>query len=145
MLPGFATPCRVVYEVVRSQVLIGNRLGDPTERVTPVILPPSYEREPERRYPVIYLLAALTGTGWQLLNRSPFSEALDERLCRLYRENPAMPEVIVVLPDCFTALGGSLTASSMVNIVKATLRSMPRGYRIAGAAPTSVRPSARSR
>ena len=112
MLPGFATPCRVVYEVVRSQVLIGNRLGDPTERVTPVILPPSYEREPERRYPVIYLLAALTGTGWQLLSRSPLSEALDERLWRLYQGDPSLPEFIVVLPDCFTALGGSQYVNS---------------------------------
>ena len=93
-------------------MLIGNRLGDPTERVTPVILPPSYEREPERRYPVIYLLAALTGTGWQLLSRSPLSEALDERLWRLYQSDPSLPEFIVVLPDCFTALGGSQYVNS---------------------------------
>lgn len=112
MLAGGATQCRIVYEVVQSQVLRQNRLGDPTGRVTPVILPPSYDKQSERRYPVIYLLAALTGTGWQLLNRSPFSEALDERLCRLYRDNPAMPEVIVVLPDCFTALGGSQYVNS---------------------------------
>jgi enterochelin esterase family protein len=112
MLPGFATDCRVVYEVVSSQVLQGNRLGDPTDRVTPVILPPSYDRAPERRYPVIYVLAALTGTGWQLLSRSPLAEAFDERLSRLYRTDPAMPEVIVVLPDCFTALGGSQYVNS---------------------------------
>lgn len=107
-----APPCRVVQEIVSSQVLRDNPLGDPTERVTPVLLPPSYDREPERRYPVIYLLAAFTGTGWQLLNRSPFAEALDERLSRLYRASPAMPEVIVVLPDCFTALGGSQYVNS---------------------------------
>lgn len=112
MLPGSATECRIVHEVIASQVLRGNRLGDPVERVTPVILPPSYDREPQRRYPVIYVLAALTGTGWQLLNRSPLSEALDERLCRLYRASPPMPEVIVVLPDCFTALGGSQYVNS---------------------------------
>ena len=112
MLPGFATDCRVVYEVVPSQVLIGNRLGDKPDRVTPVILPPSYDREPGRRYPVIYVLAALAGTGWQLLTRSPLAEALDERLERLYRAEPTLPEVIVVLPDCFTALGGSQYVNS---------------------------------
>jgi enterochelin esterase family protein len=112
MLPLAATDCRVVHEVVDSQVLIGNRLGDPTARLTPVLLPPSYDRAPDRRYPVIYLLAALTGTGWQLLSRSPLAESLDERLGRLYREDPTLPEAIVVLPDCYTALGGSQYVNS---------------------------------
>ncbi len=112
MLPGVATRCRVVHEVVNSQVLQGNALGDPTERLTPVILPPSYDHDADRRYPVIYLLAAFTGTGWQQLTRSPFAEALDERLDRLYRADTTLPEVIVVLPDCFTALGGSQYVNS---------------------------------
>ncbi len=141
MLPGFATPCRVVYEVVRSQVLIGNRLGDPTERVTPVILPPSYEREPERRYPVIYLLAALTGTGWQLLSRSPLSEALDERLWRLYQSDASLPEFIVVLPDCFTALGGSQYVNSPAlgryedHLTQEVIPQIDRRYRTLATAP----------
>ncbi len=105
-------PCRVVHESIESDVLRGNRFGDPTRRDTPVILPPSYDDHPERRYPVVYLLAAFSGTGWQLLNRSPVSEALDERLARLYAEDPTTPEALVVLPDCFTILGGSQYVNS---------------------------------
>jgi enterochelin esterase family protein len=106
--------CRVVYEVIESAALAGNRFADPTSRVTSVILPPSYDREPSRRYPVLYLLHTFAGTGWQQLARAPFSESLDERLARLYAADPAMPECIVVLPDCCTALGGSQYVNSPV-------------------------------
>jgi enterochelin esterase family protein len=106
--------CRVVYETVKSAALIGNRFGDPTERITPIILPPSYDREPGRRYPVIYLLPAFAGSAAQLLARAPYAEALDERLGRLYAGEPAMPECIVVIPDCLTALGGSQYVNSPV-------------------------------
>lgn len=117
-LAAISTPpsgaCRVVYEVVKSSALLGNRFGDPTDRLTAVILPPSYDREPARRYPVLYLLAAFAGTGWQLLSRSPFAEAIDERLTRLYASDPQMPECIIVLPDCCTALGGSQYVNSPI-------------------------------
>ncbi len=105
-------PCRVVHELIDSAVLHGNRFGDPTLRDTPVILPPGYDSDPDRRYPVLVVLAAFTSTGWQLLNRSPLAEALDERLSRLYAQDPQMPEAIVVLPDCFTVLGGSQYVNS---------------------------------
>ena len=108
------TECRIVYETVDSAVLVGNRWGDPTRRTTPVLLPPSYDRpeSAERRYPTVYVLAAFTGTGWQMLSRSPLAESLDERIARLYREDPSLPEAIFVLPDCFTALGGSQYVNS---------------------------------
>jgi enterochelin esterase family protein len=109
-------PCRIVHEVISSVALAGNRYGDSAARLTPIILPPSYDREPNRRYPVIYMLAAFAGTGWQLLSRSLFAEALDERLARLYGSSgdAAMPECIVVLPDCCTALGGSQYVNSPI-------------------------------
>ena len=103
---------RVVNEEIESAALEGNRYGDPTRRLTPVILPPSYDSEPGRRYPVLYVLAAFTGTGWQLLGRSPLAESLDERIARLFAEDPSLPEFITVLPDCFTALGGSQYVNS---------------------------------
>jgi S-formylglutathione hydrolase FrmB len=103
---------RVVHEEIESAALAGNRHGDPTRRLTPVILPPSYDRDPGRRYPVIYVLAAFTGTGWQLLSRSPLAESLDERIARLCAQDPDLPEFITVLPDCFTALGGSQYVNS---------------------------------
>jgi enterochelin esterase family protein len=96
---------QVVMERVESAALRGNPLGDPHVRQVPVYLPPSYARSPERRYPVAYVLAGFTGRGRTLLNDGPWSPALDDRLDRLIAEGSG--EMIVVMPDCFTRLGGS--------------------------------------
>ena len=106
--------CSVESLSISSTALLGNRYGDPSTRALPVILPPSYHREPNRRYPVIYVLASFTGAGYQLLNRSPLTESLDERIARLLAADPSIPEFITVLPDCFTALGGSQYVNSPV-------------------------------
>jgi len=86
-----------------SQALRGNPLGDPRTRRVPVYLPPSY---PEKRYPVIFLLAGFTGTGESHLQKSAWQETIEERLDRLIRSR-AMREAIVVIPDGFTRYGGS--------------------------------------
>ena len=86
-----------------SRVLRGNPLGDPHVRRTPVYLPPSY---PRSRYPVIYMLTGFTGFGEMLIQRGAWSESLPERLDRLIGSKK-MGEAIVVMPDCFTRLGGS--------------------------------------
>jgi enterochelin esterase family protein len=86
-----------------SRVLRSNPLGDPHVRRTPVYLPPSY---PNGRYPVIYMLTGFTGFGEMLIQRGAWSESLPERLDRLIGTR-TMGEAIVVMPDCFTRLGGS--------------------------------------
>lgn len=86
-----------------SRVLRGNPLGDPPARRIPVYLPPSH---PRRRYPVIYMLTGFTGFGEMMIQRGAWSESLPERLDRLIRSR-RMGEAIVVMPDCFTRLGGS--------------------------------------
>jgi hypothetical protein len=86
-----------------SRVLRNNPLGDPHVRRTPIYLPPSY---PKGRYPVYYMLAGFTGFGELMIQRAAWSESLPERLDRLIREKE-MGEAIVVMPDCFTRLGGS--------------------------------------
>ncbi|HEY2901725.1 MAG TPA: alpha/beta hydrolase-fold protein [Polyangia bacterium] len=99
-------PGRVLTEIVDSEVLRDNALHDPTARRATIWLPPSYDRQPDRRYPVIYWLAGFTGTGEMLFQGSPWQPGLGERLDRLV-DTGAMGEVIVVAPDCFTRLGGS--------------------------------------
>jgi enterochelin esterase-like enzyme len=100
-----ATSSTVDWNVFTSSVLEGNALGDPATRTLPVILPPGYDDSIDRRYPVIYGLTGFTGRGAAMLNSSAWQPNLQERLDRLYAAG--MPHVIVVLPDCFTRLGGS--------------------------------------
>ena len=96
---------RVQWDTFTSTVLAGNALGDPITRRLPILLPPGYDAEPDRRYPAIFALTGFTGSGPMLLNDSAWTPNLSERLDRLYAAG--MPPVIVVLPDCFTRLGGS--------------------------------------
>ncbi len=105
---------RIVRLEVSSRVLRGNRLGDPTARELPVYLPPAYDREPERRFPVGFYLAGFMGIGQSQLNWKPWHESLPQRLDRLQAEG-CMGPMIVAFPDCFTRLGGSQYINSSVS------------------------------
>ncbi len=96
---------RVVHENFDSRLLKGNAPGDPHVRRVPVYLPPSYDQEPERRYPVVFVLTGFMGRGRMLLNDSPWSAALDDRMDMLVAKG--CEEMILVMPDCFTRYGGS--------------------------------------
>jgi len=100
-----ASEGRIVVTEHVSRVLEDNPLGDPHVRKLAVWLPPSYDRS-SRRFPVLYDLVGFTGSGLSHLNWKPFSENLGERVARLIHDR-RMPPVILVLPDCFTALGGN--------------------------------------
>jgi S-formylglutathione hydrolase FrmB len=89
----------------QSTLLADNPLGDPAEREVPVYLPPSYADE-RRRFPVVVVLAGYSGTGRMLVNEKPWTEALDARMDRLIASGAA-GEMILVMPDCATRLGGS--------------------------------------
>jgi enterochelin esterase-like enzyme len=89
-----------------SRVLRDNPLGDPHLRRLAVWLPPHYDGAGKRRLPVLYDLVGFTGSGMAHLNWKPFSENLGERAARLIHDGKMGP-LILVLPDCFTALGGN--------------------------------------
>jgi enterochelin esterase family protein len=97
---------RVVIERFESAVLRGNPAGDPSARAIPVYLPPSHDRSPERRYPVVYVLTGFTGRGRMLLNDNLWSPSLDDRMDALIGRG-ACGEAILVMPDCATRFGGS--------------------------------------
>jgi enterochelin esterase family protein len=101
----------VVIATIESSVLAGNPLGDRTVREVPIYLPPSYDRERDRRYPVLYCLTGFTGRGKMLLNAEPFTPNLPERLDAMMASGRA-GEAIVVMPDCMTRLGGSQYVNS---------------------------------
>jgi enterochelin esterase-like enzyme len=97
---------RVVSFEHRSALLEDNPLGDPATRRHPVYLPHGYDEAGDRRYPVLWCLAAYTNAGPGQVNWRNHGENLPERLDRLIAAGE-MPPVIMVFPDAYTSLGGN--------------------------------------
>src|SRR3990172_7155877 len=95
----------VVVERFESQVLRGNPLGDPHVREIPVYLPPGYDEERARRYPVIYWLHGFTGIGLSSIAKSLWTPTLPELMERVIAAGA--PPVILVMPDGSTRYGGT--------------------------------------
>ena len=88
----------------RSKAILS---GDDATRDVFVYLPPSYSRDTRRRYPVVVLPARLHRDGRRLRGSST---------CRkrpTARSRHGAREMIVVLPDSFTAYSGSMYSSSV--------------------------------
>jgi enterochelin esterase family protein len=94
-----------------SQVLRNNSLGDPWLRKLAFYIPPGYE-ESQIRYPVVFLLSGFGSSGFMAFNEQGFSESFDQRMDRLIAEEQIQP-MLVVLPDCMTAYGGSQYVNSV--------------------------------
>ena len=91
---------------VESKLLVDNALSDPIQRAHPVYLPPGYEDNPSKRFPVLWSLAAYTNAGPGQVAWRNHGETLPERLDRLIHEG-LIPPVMMVFPDCYTSLGGN--------------------------------------
>jgi len=94
-----------------SRVLRGNPLGDPHVRNVGVWLPPQYVDQPRRRFPVLYDLVGFGGSGLSHAAWKGAGYNLPERAARLIHEGKMGP-VILVMPDCYTALGGNQYVNS---------------------------------
>jgi enterochelin esterase family protein len=92
-------------EVFRSQVLQGNALGDPAERLVHVYLPAN-DTEGGGRFPVVFLLAGFTGSGASFLKYEAWEEDIRQRMDRLVETGRVRP-MILILPDAMTRFGGS--------------------------------------
>jgi len=101
---------RIISFDHQSSVLRGNPWGDPTDRPVNVYLPADYS-ENSGPYVSLWDLAAFTNSGPGHLNWQNHGENLPSRLDRLIGEG-SMPPVIVVMPDCFTSLGGNQYVNS---------------------------------
>ncbi len=91
---------------VTSELLRGNPLGDPHERPLWVYVPPGYEDEPGRRYPVVYVIQGYTGHLGMWTNRSPWRQPYPELADQVFAGGDT-PPVIVAYVDAWTSLGGS--------------------------------------
>jgi S-formylglutathione hydrolase FrmB len=107
MLPWSAGLAGTLNEdLIDSELLRGNPLGDPHERPLLVYVPPGYEAAPDRRYPSVYVIQGYTGqvTAWR--NRAPFRQPFPETADAVFASGAA-PPAIVVYVDAWTAYGGS--------------------------------------
>ncbi len=97
---------RIENHVFTSDLLRGNRLGDPHERPLLVYTPPGYDESPERRYPVVYVIQGYTGHVAMWWNRSAFRQPFPETADAMFASRVG-PSAIVVYVDAWTAYGGS--------------------------------------
>jgi enterochelin esterase-like enzyme len=91
---------------VHGPALEGNLTGDDATRDVLVYLPPSYSRDGARRYPVIYFLHGYTATADGYVQYLELPQAADSAIAN------GSSELIIVLPDAFTAWSGSMYSSS---------------------------------
>ena len=91
---------------VRGASLEGNLEGDDPNRDVVVYLPPSYSREPARRYPVVYFLHGYAANVDAYVRLLRLQEAADKAIA------DGVKEMILVLPDAFTVYSGSMYSNS---------------------------------
>lgn len=96
---------------VHGKSLEGNLEGDSPDRFVSVYLPPGYKSHPKQRYPVIYLLHGYTDSDdkWFGLVKHFVNvpESADKAIA-----SGASKEMIIVMPNAYTALEGSFYAKS---------------------------------
>jgi S-formylglutathione hydrolase FrmB len=92
---------------VRVDTLWSPSLG--TRKQFVVYLPPSYDREPGRRYPVAYYLHGLWGNEWNWVRQGGLAVVMDSLVAA------GGPEMVVVMPDgddsWYTTWNALLTAA----------------------------------
>jgi S-formylglutathione hydrolase FrmB len=97
---------RIDQDVFDSRLLRGNPLGDPHQRPLLVYVPPGYDSEPGRRYPVVYVVQGYSGHVGMWFNRAPFRQTYVELADALFASGTA-PPALMVFVDGWTAYGGS--------------------------------------
>jgi len=103
------TPAGAIHRLsLDSQVLVGNRLGDPTRREIAVYVPHGHDG---RDLPLLVNVVGFTSGGPAEANWKNFGENVPERLDRLIATG-AMAPCVVAFPDCFTRLGGNQYVNS---------------------------------
>jgi len=104
----------VRVDFITSRALEGNALGDPSQRPLAVYLPPQYDSQGSRRYPVLYCLHGYTGDVAGLLATRPWELNVVQRMDRLIAAGQ-MPAAVLAIVDGFTRLGGSQYVDSIHN------------------------------
>ena len=96
---------------VYSPAIEGNLVNDPAEREVTVYLPPSYQAQPDKRYPVLYMLHGFTDNDSQWFGWEEHWINLKEVIDAALSEGQSK-EMIVVMPNAYNRFKGSMYSSS---------------------------------
>jgi enterochelin esterase-like enzyme len=131
VVPG-ARPATVERITIHAKALEGNLERDAVDRTVLVFPPPSYARERNRRYPVVYALHGYSIGAEQWAQEIHVPQTIEGAFAK------GANEMIVVLPDSKTVHNGSMYSSSattgdfenfiahdVVSYVDAHYRTMP--------------------
>lgn len=102
-----AKPAAVEHIKVHGVSLEGNLEGDAADRDVFVFLPPDYENDTHRRYPVIYALHGYSIGAEQWTHEIHVPQTIEGAFAQ------GAKEMIVVLPDSKTLHNGSMYSSSV--------------------------------
>ena len=92
---------------VHGAALEGNLEGDAVDRDVIVFLPPSYQNDKKRRYPVVYALHGYSISAEQWTHEIHVPQTIEGAFAT------GSQEMIVVLPDSRTVYNGSMYSSSV--------------------------------
>ena len=106
VIPG-VKPVTVEHIRVHSPAIEGNLEGESADRDVIVFLPPSYNKDKHRRYPVVYALHGFSIGAEQWTHEIHVPQTIEGAFAQ------GAKEMIVVLPDSKTAYGGSMYSSSV--------------------------------
>lgn len=102
-----APKARVESIKVHSREIEGNLLGTPADRDVMVVLPPSYDRERTRRYPVVYALHGYSISAEQWMKEIRLPQTAESAFAT------GTPEMIVVLPSSKNEYNGAFYSNSV--------------------------------
>jgi S-formylglutathione hydrolase len=97
---------------VPGKSLEGNLMGDSPDRDTVVYLPPSYSADTNRRYPVVYMLHGFTDSEDRWFGFRQHFVNVPSGMEKVLAAGTAK-EVILVMPNAFTAFQGSMYSNSV--------------------------------
>ena len=106
LVPG-AQPVRLERITVHSREISGNLLGTTADRPVIVVLPPSYDREPNRYYPVVYALHGYSIDAEQWIQEIRIPQTAEGAFAK------GTPEMIIVLPTSKNVHNGSFYSNSL--------------------------------
>ncbi|WP_167856476.1 alpha/beta hydrolase [Hymenobacter metallicola] len=101
---------RTVVTYLNSKLLARNPGGENPRRRVSVYLPPGYDANPQRRYPVLYYLHGYAWSDSLVFNQDGLPALLDQAIAA-----GQIRPVIVVTPNEKTLFGGSMYTNSATN------------------------------